>query len=252
MKKYFSLLSLIMVVFVSNSQIEMSKEATKENKKKEKKKEAELPEGYVSSTEVYFQGNWSSTNRKLIPNDGFFGDSLGERANETSIGAWSAGIGLRNSINKWLTWEGGISFFQNGENYLFESDESDSLFTYKNNYMYIGMPLKLFYTYGNKIQLMVGAGVVPQMFLQYRQTSSYQFSDGTPSEQEIVKTKIGYNSFVMSAVLNLGVKYKASDRVSLYVMPEYKYQLTSSYDKKASYKHYGRSLGLNFGLSIAF
>lgn len=252
MKKHFAaLLVLFATCQVSYAQIEMNKETTKENQKK-KKKETVLPEGYERSTEVYFQGNWSSTSRKLIPNDGFFGDSLGERANETGVGAWGAGIGLRNSINKWFMWEGGISFFQNGENYLFESIENDSMFTYRNNYMYIGMPLKLFFTYGEKVQLMAGVGVVPQMFLQFRQTSSYKLSDGTPSEEETLKTKIGYNSFVISAAFNLGVKYQASERVSIYLLPEYKYQLTSSYDKKASYKHYGRSLGFNFGLSIAF
>lgn len=244
--------SIIFVALSSNAQIELNKETTKETKKTKKKEEISEDSDKQRSTDVFFQGNWSFTNRKLEPNDGLFGDSLGERAKELGVGAWGAGVGLRSVINQWLTWEGGISFFQNGETYDYQDELSDSSYSYTNNYMYIGMPIKLYFTYGDKWQLMAGVGVVPQMFLQYRQTSHYTAMDGTASEEEKLKTKIGYNSFVISAAFNLGVKYQVSDRVGLYFIPEYKHQLTSSYSKISSYKHFGRSLGANFGLSIAF
>ncbi len=228
------------------SQVELSKETTDKQKKQKKEKPTD---GKNQMTEVFLQANWSYTSRKLVPNDGFFGDSLGSRANETGVGAWSGGIGLRNTLGKYLVWEGGISFFQNGEQYNFEATDSDSTYTYTTKYMYISMPLKLYFTYGESIQLMAGVGLVPQMFLRYRQNLEYTDAENKQFDEEI-KLKSGYNPFALSAVFNLGVKFRLSEAWSFYVMPEYKHQLTSSYVKNASYKHFGRSIGLNVGFSI--
>lgn len=231
----------------TNAQVELSTETTKENNKKVKQEKVKAEKD--QKTEVFVLGNWSFTTRKLIPNEGLFGDSLGERANETGLGTWSAGLGLRNSITDYLKWEGGIAFFQNGEKYSFSSEVNDSSYSYTNKSMYIAMPLKLYYTYGKSIRLMVGVGIVPQMFLRHRQNLVYTTANNTEVEEE-TKTKIGYSPFTISAVFNAGVDFQVGQSWSVFVMPEYKMQLTSSYVDNSPFKHFGRSIGLNVGVSI--
>lgn len=232
--------------FEARGQVEISKETTKDKQKKEKKKERDSKE-VDGTTSVFVTANWSYTTRKLIENDGYFGDSLGERANETGIGNWSFDLGFRNQLNKSLMWEGGVSFMQNGEQYSFE--QPDSSYNYQTKYMYIAVPLKLYYTYGSSVKLLAGAGVVPQMFMRYRQNIQYTTSEGDSKSDE-VKTKSGYNSFVLSAVFNLGVEIELSKSWSAIILPEYKLQLNSTYNRNDSYKHYGRSLGVSFGFAL--
>ena len=248
----YVLKSAILVVVVvkslgAHAQVELSTATTKEQKKKDKQEKVAAEKD--QKTEVFLLGNWSYTTRRLIPNDGFFGDSLGERANEKGLGTWSAGLGFRNSLTDYLKWEGGIAFFQNGEKYSFSSQINDSSYSYTSKSMYIAMPLKLYYTYGKSIQLMVGAGLVPQMFLRHRQNVVYTTAENTEVKED-TKTKIGYSPFTISAVFNAGVNFHVGESWSIFVMPEYKIQLTSSYVENAPYKHFGRSLGLNLGVSI--
>ena len=119
-------------------QVELSKETTKEKKAKEKKEKTEKKKD--NATSVFLTANWSSTNRKLIENDGLFGKPLGEREFEKSSNAWSFELGFRNKIHKNISWEGGISLMQNAESYLFEG--ADSTYSYKTKYMNIIQTLK--------------------------------------------------------------------------------------------------------------
>lgn len=201
-----------------------------------------------SNSEIYFVTNWSTTNRSLTENEGLFSDSLGTRADETSLNTWSFGLGMRNRLNKYLGWEGGIWFLRNGESYLFEG--SDSTYMYNSTYSYIGMPLKLSFLYGDDFQLIASAGLIPQMFIKYRQDIEWTDSNNT-KDKETIKTNSGYSSFVMSAVFNVGGKVKFGDRWSLIVLPEYRLQLNSSYLKNDPYIHKGRAFGVTFGLTMA-
>lgn len=227
------------------SQIELSKETTKEKKEKDKKEKKEV--GKDNSTSVFLTSNWSYTTRKLIENDGLFGKPLNEREFESGSNAWSFELGLRNKIHKNVSWEGGISYMQNAESYSFES--GDSSYSYRTRYAYIAMPVKLYYTYGESFKLLAGGGIVPQMFMGYKQVVSYKQSNGD-EVSETVKLKSGYNPFVVSAVLNIGTQINLGGNWSFLFVPEYKIQLTSSYAKNAAYKHYGRSLGFNFGFIL--
>jgi hypothetical protein len=238
----FALVSMTGAAF---GQVELSKETTKEKKAKEKKEKTEKKKD--NATSVFLTANWSSTNRKLIENDGLFGKPLGEREFEKSSNAWSFELGFRNKIHKNISWEGGISLMQNAESYLFEG--ADSTYSYKTKYMYIAMPVKLYYTYGESFKLLAGGGIVPQMFLGYKQDIEYTNSlDETTTEE--VKLKSGYSPFVISAVVNIGTQIKLGGNWSFLFVPEYKIQLTTSNEKNSAYKHYGRSLGFNFGLIL--
>lgn len=200
-----------------------------------------------TSTSVFINTNWSKTSRKLIVNDGLFGDYLGERANETNLNLWSFGLGFRSEITKNIMWEGGVSFQQNGEQYSFE--QTDSSYQYESKYTYISLPIKVYYKYGKAIRVIGGLGIVPQMFVKFHQKRNWTDSNSIEGS-ETIKTTIGHSSFVISSVFNLGVEMDFSDKVTLFFIPEYKVQLTSSYLKTNSYKHYGRSLGINMGLSF--
>ncbi|MDX2361117.1 MAG: hypothetical protein QNK23_09940 [Crocinitomicaceae bacterium] len=243
--KSWLLIGVLMLIAVNSSyaQVEISAESTKKEKKKKDRGERTKDNG----TSVFGTVNWSYTTRKLVENDGLFGKPLGERAYETNLNTWSFELGLRNKLNQYLSWEGGISYMKNGESYSYEG--ADSTYSYETRYSYVGMPLKLLFTYGEKIKLIVGAGVVPQMFVGYKQDREWTTTLGSSSDEEF-KTKTGYSSFVISAVMNVGIQVNLGGRWSALFMPEYKIQLTSSDDKSSAYKHFGRSLGFNVGLVL--
>ncbi len=250
MKRYLILLTFLHSL-TSFGQIQIGGEQEKEKKEKEEKQKAPKVEKEQApvdgSTEVFLGANWSATDRVLNVNNNIFGDSLGERAKETGLNTWSFGLGMRNQINKYLMWEGGITFLRNGEQYRFEG--TDTSYSYISTYSYIGMPIKLYYTYGvNRFRLQVGGGVIPQMALKFRQDISYRTSEGSEDSEE-VKTKDGQSSFTVSLVANVGVHYELGSGWGIYLQPEYRYQLGSTYLKTEPYKHYGTALGLSFGLT---
>lgn len=235
-----TLLSIAMIFWVSMSfaQIEISEET-------QEVEDVILPLD-TRYTEAYFHAGWASTSRKLVENDAPFGDTLGNRVFEGKLNRWSYGVGFRSRINQYLSWEGGISLLRNGESYLYEA--ADTMYSYNTTYMYIGMPVKIMFTYGQQIRVYAGGGILPQMFVQYRQDQEW-LTTLDYREKNTFTTNNGYNSFVFSLVFNAGVQMDITKNMAMYVMPEFRYQLTSSYEKQADFKHYGRALGLNLGLT---
>lgn len=240
MNRIIGVVVLVLLGHYSLAQIEISEET----QEKEKKQKPVVED--TRNTEAYFLANWSMTNRKLIENDAPFGDTLGNRVNEGSLNRWSYGVGIRSRLNEYVSWEGGISLLRNGESYLYE--QADSMYSYNTTYMYIGMPIKVMFTYGHKFRLYAGGGVLPQMFVQYRQDQEW-LTTLDYREKNTIKTNNGYNSFVFSLVFNAGGQMDITDNMTLFVMPEYRYQLTSSYENQDDFKHYGRALGVNLGVT---
>lgn len=230
------------------SQIEISEETQKDEvKPKPIKVETLLLK--ESTSEFFVIANWSSTNRKLVENPangGIFADSLGTRADETSLNAWSFGIGIRDRILPYLSWEGGLTYFQNGESYLYE--QADTTHSYTSTYRYIGMPVKAYYTYGNNIKFYAGGGLIPQMFIKYEQDRRWVNSVNTETT-ETFSTQNGYRSFVLSAVANIGVQVNMGRKVSVLFMPEYRIQLISSNVESSPHSHFARAIGFNMGLT---
>lgn len=221
------------------SQIEISSETAKKGEKQ--KKEVSL-----GSEEAIIYTNWSNTNRKLTINEGLFGDPLGEREFESSLNTWSFGIGFRQRSLEYLSWEGGIAFLRNGESYLFEG--ADSTFSYNTTYSYIGMPIKMYFTVGDQFRFYAGGGLIPQLFVQYRQDQEWTTATNN-SDSETLKYKNGYSQFVLTVAANIGGQMNLGNAWSIYVMPEFRYQLTDSYVKTDSYNHFGQALGVTFGLT---
>lgn len=240
---------LLMNGFGAFSQIEMSKESTvkEEKERKEKKVKESIEKDSLSSTSLYFNTNWSYTPRKLEVNDGLFGDSLGERANEIAGNRWSFGLGFRNQVHKHIAIEGGIAFMRNSEKYNFEG--VDTAYSYVTEYSYLALPIKIYYTYGKEFKFLGGVGITPQMFIRYKQDRNWETTDGK-EESETIKTTTGFNSFAISATISAGIQIELGKRVSVQVIPEYRIQLNSSNTKQDSYKHYARAIGVNAGLVI--
>lgn len=229
------------------SQIELGGEEPPKKEEKEKNEEVKPKREQDGSTEVYFVTNWSNTSRVLEMNDAPFGDSLGNRAFETSLNTWSFGLGFRNHLNEHLSIQAGIGLMRNGESYAFEQE--DTLFRYTTTYSYVAMPIKLLYTYGEKLTFLAGGGVTPQLFLSSVQEQEWRDAVDATGEATI-KEQNGYSSFVLSAAVNVGVQYQFSPNWTILFMPEYRIQLTDSYEKTDSYNHYGRALGFDIGLTL--
>lgn len=252
MNRFIILLFLICPTFFSYSQIliggEEQKETDKEKKDKaekevlKKEKEDKTTDG---KTSIYFLTNWSKTNRLLKENGDLFGDSLGTRADENPLNTWSFGIGIRNVVHPFIFWEGGISYYRNGESYIFQG--TDTMFSYQTYYNYIAMPVKINAFYGENFKWHAGVGLIPQMFINYRQEQQWQDSENTTGKKTI-KTKSGYNSFVVSAVFSAGLTMNFNNGWALFATPEARIQLNSSYTKTDSYIHKGRAYGISFGL----
>jgi hypothetical protein len=238
MKHYVVLLMLFFTLHV-NGQI-LVEEGKPGAEKKEKVKSST-----GGQTSIYAISNWSKTNRTLASNSGYFGDTLGTRADETLIQNWSFGLGLRNRINRFLVWDGGMYFCRNGEQYAFTG--TDTTFAYQTTYSYIGMPLRLNFSMGKEIQWHVGAGLLPQMFVQYSQKQQWTTTLNS-SDSQVIKTNSGYSPFVLSAIFNAGVQLNFSNGWGVLVSPEIRIQLNSTYLKQATYIHKARCYGVSFGL----
>jgi hypothetical protein len=250
MKAFILLFALLFCRTVAFSQIligEPQPDAKSATKKKEKKSESDSTKvkKEPTGTSIYFVSNWSATNRSLIENGDLFGEPLGERAVETGLNTWSFGLGFQNEFAKHFMWDGGISFLRNGESYSFVG--TDSAYSYQTTYSYISMPLRVNYVIGKDFKFYAGGGLVPQMFLGYKQDRQWTRADNS-EESETIKSKSGYNSFVISAVVNVGMMVNFNNGWSLLVSPEARFQLNSSYMNQDAYVHKGKAYGVTFGL----
>ncbi len=201
----------------------------------------------IESSRLYLLTNWSRTDRLLIPNGILFGDSLGKRNDETFLDKWSYSIGIQNQISKYFFWDGGVSLMRNGESYSFEDPLSDSTSSYQSNYSYFGMPLRINFVVGKIVRFYAAIGLVPQMFLGYRQ-EKYWLTNSNATKNESVETKIGYNSFVLSGMGNIGAMIDFQNGWHLLVSPELRWQFNSSMLQQDPYIHKARCFGVSFGL----
>jgi hypothetical protein len=241
MKKFhlFSILFFSLFSFYSSAQI-VSSESTKKEVSSSKTIK-------TKSTEVYAGSNFSISNRILKINEGLFGKELGERANEQSLNVWSFGLGFRHHFKKPFSLDAGISILQNGESYSFE--ESDTSFSYQTTYSYIAMPIHFNYTKGERLKIIGGIGLTPQLFTRFKQDQEWK-TKTNQEESETISTRTGnYNSFVISGSIQAGVSYYLNQNTSFYCIPEYRMQFNSSYSSNSGYLHYSRVFGINFGLS---
>lgn len=253
-KKIFTLLFFtFLTVFNAFSQvvIEGQEEETEEQVITSKRAQKRDVRDLDSVTQLYMQANWSSTFRVLEPNGELFGQALGERGNEQKANFWSYGIGLRNKLAKHFELEVGIGLTRNGEQYAYNDTDTDSTFAYTTRYTFVSLPIVGYFTYGRELKLLAGAGIMPQLFMNQLETQNFTSAINTQEKNEI-KTKSGtpnHTTFTSSALFRVGVQLRYSPFWSIYIMPEYRVQLTSTYGKTYSYSHKANALGFNLGLT---
>lgn len=243
MKRFILVAVGVFLFFSTKAQVLIG--GGEENEKIEKPEKVKQQKETDGKTAVYFLSNWSLTNRSLQENEGLYAEPLGTRVDETSLNTWSFGLGLRNSIHENVYWDGGLALYRNGESYLFNGQ--DTMFAYQTYYNYIAMPLRINATVGKDFQWNAGVGIVPQMFHSYRQEQQWETTTDSKGE-ETIKTKSGYNSFAISAVFNIGLTMNFSNGWGLFVSPEARIQLNSTYREIDPYVHKGRMYGVSFGL----
>jgi hypothetical protein len=244
--KIFTLLFLFLVTnsFLF-SQIESGKKKGKKNKQAvESSKPVEMEQKTIVSLN-YARGN---SFRTLQQNGDFYGDSLGERSNETAQATSGVYLTLNNPINKNLFLDFGIGFQQFGERY--SKDLLDSTISYENKYSNLVLPLKIQFKKGKDFQFFVSTGFQAQLALAF----TNEFTTTKDNASNTTKTEITYNknSFSIASTSSLGFQMRFSPKSCLIVSGDFIRQLSSSYNSQASYIHkpyfYGFKVGLGFKL----
>lgn len=198
--------------------------------------------------QAYVAFNRTNSYRTLVPNDNFIPGSLGERMYEKALNTYSFGIGLKGHITKFLIWDGGLMYLQNGEQYKFISVNSDSTFSYQNYYKYIAMPIKLNITIGHKLRLFGGVGIIPQLFMNYKQNQQWETTLGS-RESSTIKSKDGFNYFTTSYICNLGVSIHMKNNFGIFISAEYRSQIQNGFGKFSYFKHKSFGSGISVGIS---
>lgn len=243
----------LLIIFISSTvfgQIETGKTNGSSEKKIRKSKNKEiLAVQKIPTSEFYLGGSVGLSSRMLSENQGLFGKPVGERVNEKSIFTGGATIGFRNQIkrNWWIDF--GASLAKNGESYDFQSSSNDSSYTYKTNYTHFAIPIKVQYISAGRVKFIAGIGLQPQLFMSYNQKINFTDSLNVGSEMTIKENK-QINFFTLAAIGNVGISWQIKPRVFIYVLPELRMQLNSSFQKQSAYIHKGLFIGVQTGFSF--
>lgn len=195
----------------------------------------------------YLGAGKSYTNRTLTPNKFPYGAPLGSRADETGLKAWTFQAGVRNRIGKYLSYDIGLGLERFGESYKYDDPNSDSTFSYTTRYSYYAVPVQLLATFGNDFRFFIGGGFEPQLLAGYRQKQKSTTGLNAPHETTI-KTTNGLNQFNMGVLASGGIQWRLGKTTSVYCMPTWMWNLTSTYDKQADYVHKAMTFNVKFGL----
>ncbi|WP_343635839.1 outer membrane beta-barrel protein [Fluviicola sp.] len=260
MKQLAVLTLLIFSPFVNQAQIstgkvgDTKKKTTAESEKQAKDPSAKYdPEKGMMDFTVFIGAGYSIGSHRLAENGDLFGRPIGIRADEKMVNRWTYQAGVRNRINRFLSFEAGLSIDRYGESYEYKSTDNDSAYSYDRKYNMLALPIQLYFTYGKRVQLLVGAGFQPYipmgMSTKYTIVNS-QGSDISPDDPS--KTIEGLNSAGINLLFSAGVQYRFSKYVSAYVIPAYSKGLTNIYSKQEPHKEWLDALNIRFGMAFHF
>jgi len=260
MKQLAVLTLLIFSPFANQAQISTGKVGdTKKKTETEPGKEAKDPstrydpEKNMLDFTVFLGAGYSIGSHRLAENGDLFGREIGIRAEEKMVNRWTYQAGVRNRINRFLSFEAGLSIDRYGESYSFESATSDSVYSYERSYNMLALPIQLYFTYGKRVQFLAGVGIQPYIPLGMRTEFTIMDSLGTDiSPASDAKTIEGLNSAGISLLFSAGVQYRFSKYVSAYVIPAYSYGLTNIYSRQEPHKEWLNALNIRFGLALHF
>lgn len=249
--QYLRVLTILLFLpFFSQAQIETGKVGG-EKLSKPKKTKRIIQEKLVienANTIFYLSGGFGTAYRNLKENKGLFGKPLGERVYELNIFVPNFSLGVKSRLRQNFYLDLGVSSALSGESYSYEL--ADSTYSYKSTYSYFAIPIKIQYISGNKWKLIAGIGLQPQILVGYKQEITWNDRNGKSGEKT-VKDKDDLNFFSISALANLGVSWQLKKNTSIFLLPEFRYDLSNTYLKQAPYNRKGFFIGGQIGLSIA-
>ena len=161
-----------------------------------------------SGDELYFGITPGYSFRSLEENPSLFGKPLGERENEFGGWFYSFHLGYRTNLHKFVVLDIGFDFSRNGE---FYETSGDSVYSYKNTYNYIGIPLKIGFQYGDKLKLHVAGGFVPKMFLNQTKLETVETEFGGTVTTSATVAGISISISDMPEITTVGRSRSASE-----------------------------------------
>ena len=259
MKQLAVLTLLIFSPFVNHAQIstgkvgDTKKKAATESGKEAKDPSAKYdPEANMLDFTVFIGAGYSIGSHRLEENGDLFGRPIGIRADEKMVNRWTYQAGVRNRINKYLSFEAGLSIDRYGESYSFESETTDSVYSYDRKYNMLALPVQLYFTYGKRVQFLAGVGFQPYIPLSMKTQYTIIDSLGTDVSPEELTTIEGMNSAGISLLFSAGVQYRFSKYVSAYLIPAYSLGLTNIYSRQEPHKEWLNALNIRFGVALHF
>jgi hypothetical protein len=113
------------------------------------------------------------------------------------------------------------------------------------SYNYFGIPLKARFSFGNaKLRFTSTAGVISSFLLSVKQTSDYQYSNGT-SEKKKQSATSGFEKIDISTIIGVGIKYKVDHKSYFTTEPTFSYGLLKTKDAPVAERLW--NIGLNIG-----
>lgn len=199
-------------------------------------------------TQVCLEAFSFNSHRILSPNPNFLNTPLGERANEVPLRLWSYGLGLQTGLGKWLRFDAGLQFVQNGERYNYSESQSDSTFQYENRYRYLGMPMSLNVHWGGNFKLFAGPGITPLIFSQFVQNTRWTSALGSKEDDKIKVKNNEYASSSLEVFGQIGAQWTGKSGWGGMVKAVYRKQVTNTYSKYNEAMH--SAYGWGFGIGI--
>jgi hypothetical protein len=214
-------------------------------------KEKRVPTDGTDEFTFYAGGAYVLADRSLKPNKEPFGEPLGERENEIPVSTFSLGLGVRNRINSWSSYDVGLMYDKTGEAYDFADEFGDSTYSYKTTYSYFSMPVQFLFTYGEDVRLFLGPGIQAGLFAGYNRKTESTDSDGREAS-ESTSMSDHINEFTFGLLGTSGVQVRLSRGMSFYLMGTLLRNLTSTYDNQADYIHKATTFSVKLGLAFHF
>ncbi|MBD3637081.1 MAG: hypothetical protein HUJ25_07010 [Crocinitomicaceae bacterium] len=255
-KKMLLLLTFVSFMSQIHAQIvtgNENKETEKEEptkEKKEKKPREKVSRDSLTGTTYYLTGLYTFGHRYFQDNS--ISQSYSEWENQLPGQSGGGSFGILFPITNALSMDLGFTFFGHTEQYLYSDEVSDSTFSYSNTYVHIGMPVKLRYTYGDKLQVFGFAGLTPLNVVNIRYNENYTRANGTTVEKdvEVIKEdKLAIFNLMASAGIGLTYNFEWFG-ITLY--PEYRHHLFNTYNSQRPFDHKMYGLGVNLGLTLRF
>lgn len=220
----------------------------KSSKEKAEREKSVFVADSVPATSVYvsFMGQYAFRNFE----DKSVYSIYDQELNEKPIFANGYTVGLVLPLSEHFGLDAGVSYFNNGEAYLFEDEMTDSSFSYKNVYTQFGIPLKLRYTVGNRFQFFGFAGITPLNIINIRRTSSYIRANGASIDLGKTTIKNGFTTFNLMASGGLGLNYYFNSW-GVHLTTEYRRHLLNTYSESTfKREHFMYGFAVNLGLQL--